>query len=107
MLEHRCLASGLVDGNAVDVTPSSKNESVCSTALFFYQNRICRRRLAANAWLRTFEPGVDYRSGRCEQFQADAPYDFVCITRSQWYALATADPLYDAIADAFIEPVAV
>ncbi len=51
------------------------------------------------------EPSVDYRSGRWEQFQADQPYDLVCLTRSPLYAPATADPLYEAIATTFIEPI--
>jgi hypothetical protein len=52
------------------------------------------------------EPGVPYESGRWENFQAEAPFDFVCLTRSPRYTPTTADPLYAAIADAFIEPVA-
>ena len=51
------------------------------------------------------EPPVPFRSARWETFQADAPFDFICLTRSPPYAPATADPLYDEIRDAFIEPV--
>ncbi len=48
------------------------------------------------------EPSVPYRSIRGEDFQADAPYDFVCLTRSPPYTPATADPLFDAIRSRFV-----
>lgn len=51
------------------------------------------------------EPAVPYRTSHWEHFQADGPYDFVCLTRSPPYTPSTADPLYDAICDAFIEPI--
>jgi hypothetical protein len=51
------------------------------------------------------EPEVAYRSSRWEQFHAELPYDFVCLTRSPRYAPATADPLSSEIAASFIEPI--
>ena len=48
------------------------------------------------------EPPVPYRSTPADAFQADQPYDFVCLTRSPPYSPPTADPLFDAIRDAFI-----
>jgi hypothetical protein len=54
-----------------------------------------------------YEPAVDYRSGRWEQFYIEQPYDLVCLTRSPRYTPSTADPLYEAIATAFIEPTEV
>jgi hypothetical protein len=52
------------------------------------------------------EPAIPYRAGRWEEFRADQPYDFVCLTRSPRYTPRSADPLYDEIAAKFIEPVA-
>jgi hypothetical protein len=52
------------------------------------------------------EPAVPYRSTRWESFQAEGPYDFVCLTRSPPYTPDTADNLYDAIRAAFIQPIA-
>ena len=50
------------------------------------------------------EPPVPYRSTRWESFQADGPFDFVCLTRSPPFTPPTADPLYDAIRDALFDP---
>ncbi|OZC91750.1 hypothetical protein CH254_04530 [Rhodococcus sp. 06-412-2C] len=51
------------------------------------------------------EPAVPYNSQNWRNFQADQPYDFVCLTRSPQYSPATADPLFEVIADLFIEPI--
>jgi hypothetical protein len=51
------------------------------------------------------EPEVPYQRLLWHEFQAQQPYDFVCLTRSPLYAPLTADPLYELIADAFIEPI--
>lgn len=53
------------------------------------------------------EPEVSYRSCAAGDFEAEAPYDFVCLTRSPPYTPRTADPLYEQIIDAFIEPIRV
>lgn len=52
------------------------------------------------------EPEVPYERRLWREFEASRPYDFVCLTRSPLYAPATTDPLYDAIAATFIDPVA-
>lgn len=49
------------------------------------------------------EPPVPYRSTRREDYRADAPFDFVCLTRSSPYTPVTADPLYDEIRARFVE----
>jgi hypothetical protein len=51
------------------------------------------------------EPAIDYQSARWEEFHAEQPYDYVCLTRSPAYTPTTADPLYDAIATKFVEPI--
>jgi hypothetical protein len=51
------------------------------------------------------EPEVSYESGRWEDFSAEQPYDFVCLTRSPLYTPASADPLYDQIAANFVEAI--
>jgi hypothetical protein len=48
------------------------------------------------------EPPVPYRSMRWDSFEADGPYDFVCLTRSPPYSPPTADLLFDAIYSTFI-----
>lgn len=50
------------------------------------------------------EPPVPYRSTRWDCFTAEDRYDFVCLTRSPPYTPASADVLYDAIIEEFIEP---
>ena len=52
-----------------------------------------------------FEPAVPYTSSHWNDFQSDGPYDFVCLTRSPPYTPSTADSLYDAIRDTFIESI--
>ncbi|MEH0353505.1 MULTISPECIES: UPF0489 family protein [Rhodococcus] len=49
------------------------------------------------------EPPVPYASSHWQDFQSDGPYDFICLTRSPPYAPSTADSLYDAIRETFIE----
>lgn len=51
------------------------------------------------------EPPVPYRSIRADEFTADGPFDFVCLTRSPPYTPETADSLYELICDEFIEPI--
>jgi len=51
------------------------------------------------------EPAVPYRSTHWEDFQADSPFDFICLTRSPPYTPVTADPLYDEIRAAFVEEI--
>ncbi|HTW98997.1 MAG TPA: UPF0489 family protein [Acidimicrobiales bacterium] len=49
------------------------------------------------------EPAVPYRAVRAEAFSAEAPYDFICLTRSAPYVPTTADPLYDLIRDTYMD----
>lgn len=49
------------------------------------------------------EPAVPYRSTRWEQFEAAAPFDYVCLTRSPPYTPPTADSLFNVIVDEFID----
>jgi hypothetical protein len=49
------------------------------------------------------EPAIPYRKTHWESFQADRPYDFVCLTRSPPYTPVTADPIFDAIRATFID----
>ncbi|TAM69149.1 UPF0489 family protein [Mycobacterium sp.] len=58
-----------------------------------------------NVAVEHFEPEIPYEHGPRERFYADSPYDFVCLTRSPLYTPSTADPLYDAIVDNFIDPI--
>jgi hypothetical protein len=51
------------------------------------------------------EPAVPYRSTRWEEFFAEGPFDFVCLTRSPPYTPVTADPLFDRIREAFIDEI--
>jgi hypothetical protein len=51
------------------------------------------------------EPPVPYRSTPWEHYQADGPFDFVCLTRSPPYTPVTADPLYEEIRARFIEDI--
>ncbi len=51
------------------------------------------------------EPGVPYQSKAGEVFQADHPFDFICLTRSPPYTPAAADGLFDVILERFIEPL--
>lgn len=50
------------------------------------------------------EPAVSYAAGHHRHFRADAEFDFVCITRSPRYTPASADPLFEAIVQAFVAP---
>lgn len=52
------------------------------------------------------EPEVPYEVCLWSKWQAEQPYDFVCLTRSPQYAPLTADPLYELIAETFIDPIA-
>lgn len=52
-----------------------------------------------------FEPRVPLRSTRMADFAAPAGYDVICLCRSPDYTPPTADPLYEAIRDAFISGV--
>ncbi|MGU3587370.1 hypothetical protein ACLBYD_30025 [Rhodococcus sp. C26F] len=51
------------------------------------------------------EPEVPYQASHWDEFQAEVPFDFICLTRSPVYTPSTADLLYDAISAAFIAPV--
>lgn len=51
------------------------------------------------------EPAVPYWSTYWEAFSAQAPFDFVCLTRSPPYAPVTADPLFDRIRETFIDDI--
>ncbi|MBV9488043.1 MAG: UPF0489 family protein [Frankiaceae bacterium] len=51
------------------------------------------------------EPPVPYASTRWEQFQADVPYDFICLTHSPPFTPESADPLFAVIRDQLIEPI--
>lgn len=48
------------------------------------------------------ERSVPYRAVRAEAFSAEAPFDFICLTRSPPYVPATADALYDFIRDTYM-----
>jgi hypothetical protein len=50
-----------------------------------------------------FEPKVPYRALRNDQYVADAPFDFICLTRSPPYIPQIADPLYDVIRGTFMD----
>lgn len=53
------------------------------------------------------EPRVPLRCVHWQRYEADAPFDFICLTRSPEYTPAEADPIYDAIRERFIEEVPV
>jgi hypothetical protein len=67
-------------------------------------NRLNMRLDGSEGRILDLEPKVPYRACRWQDFRANEPYDFVCLTRSPRYAPASADPLYNAIATTFIEP---
>lgn len=48
------------------------------------------------------EPKVPFRRVPWQKYKADAPFDFICLTRSPEFTPAEADPIYDAIRERFI-----
>jgi hypothetical protein len=46
---------------------------------------------------------VPYPACRREEFLADEPYDFVCVTLSPWYTPPSADPLCDEFVSTFVD----
>lgn len=51
------------------------------------------------------EPRVRLRCVPWQTYKADAPFDFVCLTRSPEFTPADADPIYDAIRERFVAEV--
>lgn len=49
------------------------------------------------------EPRVPFRAVAWDQFQADQPFDFICLARSPPFTPAESDPIFDAIRQQFIE----
>jgi hypothetical protein len=62
--------------------------------------RVARHPAAAAA--SRADPPVPIRASRWEQYTADGPFDFVCVTRSPPYTPPTADPVFEALVEAFV-----
>jgi hypothetical protein len=51
------------------------------------------------------EPRVPFAHLRWREFQADQPFDFICIARSPAYTPAEADGIFDEIRERFIDEI--
>jgi hypothetical protein len=58
-----------------------------------------------NPPVQSLEPPVPFRQCRWDSFQAGAPYDLVCLSRSPSYTPETSDDLFELIRNRFIDPL--
>jgi hypothetical protein len=64
--------------------------------------RVTRDPAAAAAAALRADPPVPFHTTRWEQYMADRPFAFVCVTRSPPYTPPTADRVFNALVEAFV-----